>query len=73
MQVILSSGQAVEELQPQFDAIRKCPGRGIIISGVAPLGFGFDYYHRYLGLKFGINEVKYLVSNNMMLFKNLML
>jgi len=54
--VILPSGQAVEELQPQFDAIRKCPGRGIIISGVAPLGSGFDYYYRYFGPKFGINE-----------------
>ncbi|KAL4603024.1 hypothetical protein ACB092_10G096000 [Castanea dentata] len=54
--VILPSGQAVEELQPQFDAIRKCPGRGMIISGVAPLGSGFDYYYRYFGPKIGINE-----------------
>ena len=71
MQVILPSGQAVEELQPQFDAIRKCPGRGIIISGVAPLGSGFDYYYRYFGPKFGINEVKYLVSNNVNAFQKL--
>ncbi|KAK7833695.1 putative isomerase [Quercus suber] len=54
--LILPSGQAVEELPPQFDAIRKCPGRGIIISGVAPLGSRFDYYYRYFGSKIGINE-----------------
>jgi predicted PhzF superfamily epimerase YddE/YHI9 len=59
LQVILPSGKAVAELQPQFDAISKCPGRGIIISGAAPPGSGFDYYYRFFSPKFGINEVKY--------------
>ncbi|KAF3953160.1 hypothetical protein CMV_021364, partial [Castanea mollissima] len=45
--VILSSGETVVELQPQFDLICKCPGRGIIISGPAPLDSGFDYYYRF--------------------------
>ncbi|KAF3953162.1 hypothetical protein CMV_021364, partial [Castanea mollissima] len=65
--VILSSGETVVELQPQFDLICKCPGRGIIISGPAPLDSGFDYYYRFFIPKLQVNEVKYvwhLVSNN---------
>ena len=74
LQVILSSGETVVELQPQFDLICKCPGRGIMISGPAPLDSGFDYYYRLFCPKLRVNEVKYvwhLVSNNVMLFKNL--
>ncbi|KAF3947731.1 hypothetical protein CMV_026168 [Castanea mollissima] len=65
--VILSSGETVVEFQPQFDLICKCPGRGIIISGPAPLDSGFDYYYRLFCPKLQVNEVKYvwhLVSNN---------
>nr|XP_023876099.1 uncharacterized protein LOC111988533 [Quercus suber]POE81623.1 putative isomerase [Quercus suber] len=54
--VILSSGETVVELQPQFDLISKCPGRGIIISGLAPLDSGFDYYYRFFCPKLRINE-----------------
>ncbi|KAF2314893.1 hypothetical protein GH714_037093 [Hevea brasiliensis] len=54
--VVLPSAKAVTELQPQFDEILKCPGRGIIVSGVAPSGSGFDFYSRFFCPKFGINE-----------------
>ncbi|XP_020226686.1 uncharacterized protein LOC109808205 [Cajanus cajan] len=54
--VVVTSGIAVEELQPQLDAIVKCPGRGIIVSGVAPPGSGFDFYSRFFCPKFGVNE-----------------
>ncbi|KAL4654928.1 hypothetical protein ACB092_01G415000 [Castanea dentata] len=54
--VILSSGETVVEFQPQFDLICKCPGRGIIISGPAPLDSGFDYYYRLFCPKLQVNE-----------------
>ncbi|XP_015575645.1 uncharacterized isomerase BH0283-like [Ricinus communis] len=54
--VVLPSAKAVSELQPQFDDILKCPGRGIIVSGVAPPESGFDFYSRFFCPKYGINE-----------------
>ncbi|KAI3449613.1 hypothetical protein Pfo_006278 [Paulownia fortunei] len=54
--VVLPSGEAVKEVEPQFDAIRKYPARGIIITGPAPSGSSFDFYIRFfcpnLGAKF---------------------
>ncbi|KOM35006.1 hypothetical protein LR48_Vigan02g115600 [Vigna angularis] len=44
------------EVKPQLDAIVKCSGRGIIVSGIAPPGSGFDFYSRFFCPKFGINE-----------------
>ncbi|XP_014513002.1 uncharacterized protein LOC106771522 isoform X2 [Vigna radiata var. radiata] len=49
-------GENVREVEPQFDAISKCRGRGVIISGVAPPGSGFDFYSRYFCPKDGVNE-----------------
>ncbi|ESW16613.1 hypothetical protein PHAVU_007G170600 [Phaseolus vulgaris] len=54
--VVVTSGENVTEIKPQFDAIAKCPGRGIIVSGIAPPGSGFDFYSRFFSPKFGINE-----------------
>ncbi|KAL0459552.1 UNVERIFIED_CONTAM: putative isomerase [Sesamum latifolium] len=54
--VVLPSGEAVEELEPNFDEIQKCPGRGIIITGLAPAGSGFDFFSRFFCPKLGINE-----------------
>ncbi|XP_075639801.1 uncharacterized protein LOC142611602 [Castanea sativa] len=54
--VVLPSGESVIEIQPEFDAIRKCPGLGIIVSGAAPSGSGFDFYSRIFWPKLGINE-----------------
>ncbi|XP_050237957.1 uncharacterized protein LOC126687439 [Mercurialis annua] len=54
--VVLPSAKAVSELQPQFDEILKCPGRGIIVTGVAPPESEFDFYSRFFCPKYGINE-----------------
>ncbi|XP_045819156.1 uncharacterized isomerase BH0283-like [Trifolium pratense] len=54
--VVVKSGKDVAEVQPQFDAIVKCPGMGIIVTGSAPPESGFDFYSRYFCPKFGINE-----------------
>ena len=57
MQVVLPSAKSVTDVEPQFDEIRKCPGRGIIVSGLAPPESGFDFYSRFFCPKFGVNEV----------------
>ncbi|GMY17170.1 putative isomerase [Fagus crenata] len=54
--VVVPSGETVVEIQPQIDAIRNCPGMGIIVSGAAPSGSGFDFYSRFFCPKLGINE-----------------
>ncbi|KAK2642922.1 hypothetical protein Ddye_024685 [Dipteronia dyeriana] len=54
--VVLPSAKSVTEVQPQIDVILKCPGRGIIVSGLAPLESRFDFYSRFFCPKFGINE-----------------
>ncbi|KAL0435762.1 UNVERIFIED_CONTAM: putative isomerase [Sesamum radiatum] len=54
--VVLPSGEAVAELEPNIDEIQKCPGRGIIITGLAPAGSGFDFFSRFFCPKLGINE-----------------
>ncbi|XP_042503426.1 uncharacterized isomerase BH0283-like isoform X2 [Macadamia integrifolia] len=54
--VELSSGKTVADLQPQLDEIRKCPGRGVIVTGPAPDGSGFDFFSRFFCPKLGINE-----------------
>ncbi|KAI4349535.1 hypothetical protein L6164_010115 [Bauhinia variegata] len=53
---VVPSAKSVTQLEPQFDAIRKCPGDGIIVTGVAPSESGFDFYSRLFYPKFGINE-----------------
>ena len=54
---MVPSAKAVADLQPDFDAIEKCPGMGIIVTGIAPQESGFDFHSRYFCPKFGINEV----------------
>ncbi|XP_027366928.1 uncharacterized protein LOC113873133 [Abrus precatorius] len=54
--VVVTSGKNVTEVEPHFDAIAKCPGRGIIVSGIAPPDSGFDFYSRFFCPKDGVNE-----------------
>lgn len=54
--VVLPSGKSVIELEPQFDDILKCPGRGLIVSGVAPPDSEFDFVSRFFCPKLTINE-----------------
>lgn len=58
-QVVLPSGKIVADLQPQSDEIQKCPGRGVIVTGLAPSGSGFDFFSRFFVPKMGIKEVIY--------------
>jgi PhzF family phenazine biosynthesis protein len=54
--VVVESGQSVVGMQPQLDEIKKCGGRGLMVSGIAPIGSGFDFYSRFFCPKLGINE-----------------
>uniref|UniRef100_M0ZK79 Phenazine biosynthesis protein n=1 Tax=Solanum tuberosum TaxID=4113 RepID=M0ZK79_SOLTU len=54
--ILLPSGEAVVKCKPQIDLIKNCPGRGMIITGPAPQGSGFDFYSHFFCPKFGINE-----------------
>ncbi|XP_024017373.1 uncharacterized protein LOC21407765 [Morus notabilis] len=54
--VVLPSAKSVAEIRPDFGAIEKCPGGGIIVTGIAPPESGFDFHSRFFAPKFGINE-----------------
>ncbi|KAK4558436.1 hypothetical protein RGQ29_007971 [Quercus rubra] len=54
--VVLPSGESVVEIRLEFDTICKCPEKGIIVSGAAPSGSGFDFYSRFFAPKLGVNE-----------------
>lgn len=54
--VVLPSGKSVIEMEPHFDDILKCPGRGLIVSGVAPPDSEFDFISRFFCPKYGVNE-----------------
>lgn len=56
-QAVLPSAKSVADVEPELDAALKCPGRGIIVTGVAPPESGFDFYSRFFCPKFGLNEV----------------
>ncbi|PKI74328.1 hypothetical protein CRG98_005304 [Punica granatum] len=54
--VVFSSAEEVENFQPQFDEIEKCPGRGLLITAAAPPDSSFDFYSRFFCPKLGIYE-----------------
>ncbi|CAI9288633.1 unnamed protein product [Lactuca saligna] len=54
--VVLPSAKEVVDFEPQLDKIKKAPGRGIVITGLAPNGSGFDCYTRFFCPKYGIDE-----------------
>ncbi|MED6194108.1 hypothetical protein PIB30_025493 [Stylosanthes scabra] len=54
--VVLESGEAVKEVEPQFDKIVKCAARGLLVTAIAPSDSGFDFYSRFFCPKGGINE-----------------
>ncbi|KAK4784225.1 hypothetical protein SAY86_018593 [Trapa natans] len=54
--VVFSSAEEVENFQPQLDEIIKLPGRGLLITAVAPQESRFDFYSRFFCPKLGINE-----------------
>ncbi|XP_030458888.1 uncharacterized protein LOC115679434 isoform X1 [Syzygium oleosum] len=62
--VVFSSGKAVVDLQPQFDKIRSCAGRGIVVTGLAQPDSGFDYINRFFCPKLRVNEDQVCGSAN---------
>ncbi|CAO2185014.1 unnamed protein product [Urochloa humidicola] len=54
--VELSSGKEVADIIPNFHEIKKCSGRGVIVTGPAPSGSGFDFFTRFFCPKFGVDE-----------------
>ncbi|XP_047258258.1 uncharacterized isomerase PA3578-like, partial [Capsicum annuum] len=54
--ISLPSGEAVVECRPQFDRIQNFPGRGMIITELAPHDSGFDFYSHFFCPKLGVNE-----------------
>lgn len=57
LQVVLQSAKCVADVQPDFDVIARCPGDGIVVTGIAPPDSGFDFHSRYFCPKHKINEV----------------
>ncbi|KAF3660887.1 hypothetical protein FXO37_13167 [Capsicum annuum] len=56
-QISLPSGEAVVECRPQFDRIQNFPGRGMIITELAPHDSGFDFYSHFFCPKILFVEV----------------
>ncbi|KAK3163498.1 hypothetical protein QOZ80_1AG0004490 [Eleusine coracana subsp. coracana] len=54
--VELSSGKEVVDIIPYIQEIKECSGRGVIITGPAPAGSGYDFFTRFFCPKFGIDE-----------------
>ncbi|TVU22589.1 hypothetical protein EJB05_32299, partial [Eragrostis curvula] len=55
--VELSSGKEVTDIIPDIHEIKKCSGRGVLVTGPAPAGSGYDFFSRFFCPKFGIDEV----------------
>ncbi|KAM0954204.1 putative trans-2,3-dihydro-3-hydroxyanthranilate isomerase [Dioscorea sansibarensis] len=54
--VEVASGHDVVNLKPRLDEIRHCAGRGLIVTGPAPPGSGYDIFSRFFCPKMGIDE-----------------
>ncbi|TVU22585.1 hypothetical protein EJB05_32295 [Eragrostis curvula] len=54
--VELSSGKEVADIIPDIHEIKECSGRGVIVTGPAPAGSGYDFFTRFFCPKFGIDE-----------------
>ncbi|KMT00975.1 hypothetical protein BVRB_9g222380 [Beta vulgaris subsp. vulgaris] len=54
--VELLSSKHVTDFNPKMDEIKIWPGRGVAITGLAPLGSGFDFFTRLFSPNFGIDE-----------------
>ena len=54
--VELSSGEEVVEVVPNMEQLKKCAGRGVIVTGQAPPRSGYDFFSRFFSPKWGIDE-----------------
>ncbi|XP_037455622.1 uncharacterized isomerase BH0283-like isoform X1 [Triticum dicoccoides] len=55
--VELSSGEEVADVLPNLEQLKKCAGRGVIVTGQAPPGCGYDFFSRFFAPKKGVDEV----------------
>lgn len=62
MQVVLPSSEVVVEVEPDFDEMRRLPGQGLILTGLAPTGSGFDFFTRFFCPKVEVLEVTYMFN-----------
>jgi hypothetical protein len=65
-QVELFSGKEVADIIPDIPEIKKCSSRGVLITGPAPAGSGYDFFTRFFCPKFGVNEVRPLEFVNLL-------
>ncbi|KAM6546656.1 hypothetical protein CsatB_027392 [Cannabis sativa] len=61
IEVVVPSAKDVIDLQPNFDAIGKFPGNGMIVTGIALSESEFDFYSRCFFPQYGINEGVHIV------------
>uniref|UniRef100_A0ACD5VHV6 Uncharacterized protein n=1 Tax=Avena sativa TaxID=4498 RepID=A0ACD5VHV6_AVESA len=54
--VEFSSAKEVVDIVPSIDEIKKLESRGLIVTGLAPAGSGYDFFTRFFCPKFGIDE-----------------
>ncbi|VAH14516.1 uncharacterized isomerase BH0283-like isoform X2 [Triticum dicoccoides] len=54
--VELSSGEEVADVLPNLEQLKKCAGRGVIVTGQAPPGCGYDFFSRFFAPKKGVDE-----------------
>ena len=40
-----------------MEQLKKCAGRGVIVTGQAPPGCGYDFFSRFFAPKKGVDEV----------------
>jgi predicted PhzF superfamily epimerase YddE/YHI9 len=57
-QVELSSGKEVADIIPNIHEIKNCSGRGVVFTGPAPEGSGFDFFTRFFCPKLNVDEVR---------------
>lgn len=55
--MVLPSAKDVVEFEPQITKIKNAPGRGLLITALAPDGSGFDFFSRFFCPKLGLDEV----------------
>ncbi|KAM6541206.1 hypothetical protein CsatB_005653 [Cannabis sativa] len=53
---VVPSAKDVANLQPDFGALKTCPGMGIVVTAIAPPESGFDFHSRFFCPKLGVNE-----------------
>jgi predicted PhzF superfamily epimerase YddE/YHI9 len=56
--VELSSGKEVADIIPNIHEIKNCSGRGVVFTGPAPEGSGFDFFTRFFCPKLNVDEVR---------------